>query len=80
MPHVQTRPITAEEFADMPETGVPTELVRGEAIELPPPELRHGEVCADVTRHLANHVKPNGLGRVFGNDAGLERPPDWRSV
>lgn len=70
--------ITAEEYARMPDPGVPTELVRGEVVEMNIPKPRHGEVCARTVRLLGNFADANGLGHVTSNDAGVitERDPD----
>lgn len=70
--------LTAEEFAQRPDPGHPEELVRGRIVPLPPPSVRHGEICANVSGILRDWVKPNDLGRVVGNDSGVitERGPD----
>jgi len=73
-----THLITAEEYAKMPDLGVPTELVRGEVVEVNIPKPRHGEVCSTANWLLKSYVKENHLGRVTCNDAGIitERDPD----
>jgi Uma2 family endonuclease len=74
--------MTAEEFYDWvhrPENSNKWfELVRGEVIELPPPQKRHGAVTANTTRILGNYTFQRGKGYVTGNDTGviLERDPD----
>jgi Uma2 family endonuclease len=74
--------MTAEEFYDWvhrPENANRWfELVRGEAIELPPPTKRHGVVTANVARILGNYTVAQGMGYVTSNDSGviLERSPD----
>ncbi len=72
------RLLTAEEYAQLPDDGLPTELVRGRIVELDIPALRHGWLCAWVGKLLANYVDDRELGRVLGNDAGMitERNPD----
>jgi Uma2 family endonuclease len=76
----QQPPITAEEFAKMPDPpdGSRLELVRGEVVVMPPPKGKHGIACSRVNRFLGNHVEPNKLGWVTSNDTGvvLERKPD----
>ncbi len=54
------------------------ELVRGEAIELPPPTRIHGRVCTNVAFVLETYVRQRRKGYVTSNDAGviLERGPD----
>lgn len=70
--------MTADEFA---KTGPETdgfELVRGELVPMPPPKIRHGEVCLNIGVILKAYVKSLGKGTVFGNDSGVvtERDPD----
>lgn len=73
-----TKLITAEEYAAMPDLGRPTELVRGEIVEMNQPIPLHGYICGTLSRILGNFVKEKDLGRVFTNDAGVvtERDPD----
>ena len=40
--------LTAEQYAELPDDGRPTELVRGRIVETDMPNPRHGEVCANV--------------------------------
>jgi Uma2 family endonuclease len=76
------KPMTAEEFAEW--VGRPEndnkwfELVRGEVIELPPPQKRHGVVCMNLGRILGTYIFQRGKGYLAGNDSGviLERDPD----
>ena len=74
--------MTAEEFAEWvqrPENDNRWfELVRGEVIELPPPQKRHGAVSLNVGRILANYTFERRKGYLTCNDAGvtLERDPD----
>lgn len=72
------RLLTAEEYAQLPGNGVPTELVRGKVVCLNIPSSRHGWLCMRVGKLLANYVDHRELGRVFCNDAGMitERDPD----
>lgn len=73
-----TQLITAEEYARLPDRGVPTELVRGEVVEMNMPFPRHGQVCVKIARIVANFVEDVDLGHVLSNDAGIvtERDPD----
>jgi Uma2 family endonuclease len=79
---VDTKRITAEEFHDFvhrPENANRWfELVRGEVIELPPPQKRHGRMCINIGFLLETYVRQRGKGYVTSNDAGvvLERDPD----
>jgi Uma2 family endonuclease len=70
--------LTAEQYADLPDDGRYTELVRGRVIEMPPPTPTHGYYCANVGFALNSYVKSKDLGRVVSNDSGVqtERGPD----
>lgn len=70
--------ITAKQFSQMPDNGVPRELVRGEVVEMNVPGFRHGEICAEIAGVLREFVKPRKLGRVTTNDSGIitARNPD----
>ena len=70
--------LTAEEYAQLPDNGLPTELVRGRIVEMNIPASRHGWLCVRIAKLLAIYVDDHGLGRVMGNDAGMitERGPD----
>ena len=69
--------ISAEEFM-AEHAGRYAELVRGKIQELAMPSARHGEVCSEVNRLMANYVKENKLGRVCCNDSLflIRRNPD----
>lgn len=71
-------PMTAEEFARLPDHGRRTELVRGQVVEIPMPPAKHGYYCLKIGRHLGNHVEAHDLGRVMSNDSWVltERRPD----
>ena len=73
-----TKLITAEEYAEMPDSGVLTELVRGKVIELNQPYPRHGEVCVRIVQILTRHLDSSPTGRLVSNDSGIitERNPD----
>ena len=73
-----TQLITAEEYARMPDLGVPTELVRGEIVEMNIPRPRHGQVCSRADRIIGNFADEHDLGHVTSNDSGIltERDPD----
>ena len=74
----QQAPITAEEYARLPDPGFPAELVRGRIVRMNPPRPYHGYVCGNVVRILGNHAAENDLGYVMSNDSGVvtERGPD----
>jgi hypothetical protein len=50
---IQSEPLlTAEEFAEHPDTGYPEELVRGRIVPLPISKPRHGQICASYEEDL----------------------------
>src|SRR6266516_3050406 len=69
---------TAEEYARLPDRGVPTELVRGRVVTTNVPPPRHGQVCSKIDRLVGNHADEHGLGHVVVNDSAVvtERGPD----
>lgn len=50
------------------------ELVGGEVILMSPSGLESDEVAVEITRQLANWVRPRKLGRVLGSSAGFVLP------
>lgn len=75
----QTGPLlTAEQYAELPDDGRPTELVRGRVVEMPRPFSDHGYYCLNIGSLLRDHVRTKDLGRVVSNDSGVvtERGPD----
>jgi Uma2 family endonuclease len=70
--------LTAEEYANLPDDGQPTELVRGRIVPVNLPTPRHGEICATVVRIVGRFLDDNALGRLVSNDSGVvtERDPD----
>ena len=73
-----TQLITAEEYANMPDMGVPTELVRGEIIESGITTPRHGQVCHKAAFLLYDFTEAHCTGHTVCNNAGIitERNPD----
>ena len=70
--------LTAEQYALLPDSGRPTELVRGKIIEMNVPYPRHGQVCVAAVDILNSFAKQHDLGHVLSNDSGVltERNPD----
>lgn len=71
-------PLTAEQYARLPDDGVKSELVKGRIVRMTPPFTYHGYVCNRIQRFLDQFIEAHGLGRLFTNDAGVltERSPD----
>lgn len=69
--------ITAEQFFRM-SSDVPSELVRGEVVEMPRPGMRHGVVCSNVHDPVKAWARSTQRGLVAINDTGVitERDPD----
>jgi Uma2 family endonuclease len=78
MPTATVSLITAEEYARLPDNGVPTELVRGKVVAGIIPAPRHGQICSRTALLVGNHVEQYGLGHVVVNDSGVvtQRDPD----
>lgn len=70
--------LTVEQYVRLPDSGRPTELVRGKVVEMSLPTPRHGQICNEVAWLLNSHVRPNTLGEVVSNDSGIitRRDPD----
>lgn len=70
--------LTAEEYAQLPDDGRITELVRGKVVEMNVPNARHGQVCFRISRIVGNYIVDHGLGHVLANDSGVltEHDPD----
>ena len=70
--------LTVEEYAQLPDDGRKTELVRGRVVDVPPTYPFHGFVCGKVFKFVDRFVEAGNLGRVMTNDSGVvtERDPD----
>lgn len=74
----QTALLTADEYAQLPDEGSCTELIRGKVVQLHQPFPRHGQICARIIRVVGDFAEQHQLGHVIGNDAGIliSRNPD----
>ena len=72
------RRMTAEELLRLPDDGMRHELIDGELRTMAPSGSEHGWIEVGVTVSLAQYVRANRLGRVFGAETGflLAREPD----
>jgi Uma2 family endonuclease len=77
MATLTTRPITAEEFAQLA-CDVPVELVRGEVLEMPRPKSVHALLCANLVFLLEQWNREQQSAWYVLADGGLitERDPD----
>ena len=73
-----SEPVTAEELLALPDDGFCYELLRGTLRKMAPAGGRHGFLASEIGAELRNHVKSNGLGRVFAAETGflLASDPD----
>lgn len=62
---------TAEELLNMPDDGYRYELVKGQLRRMSPGGSEHGAVVINLTLPLAQHVKANSQGVVFGAETGF---------
>ncbi len=69
---IKTKSLTAEELLRMPDDGSRYELVEGELRKMAPAGGEHGYLALEVAAELRNHVKTNGLGRVYTAETGFK--------
>jgi Uma2 family endonuclease len=67
-----TQLMTADELLKLPRGSFRYELVKGELITMSPAGSEHGAIVVNVTVLLAQHVKANNLGIVFGAETGFK--------
>lgn len=69
--------MTASQFAAM-DPEVPSELVRGEVVEMTRPGIRHGVVCGNACNPIKAWARSGNRGLVAINGTGVltERNPD----
>ena len=63
---------TAEELLKLPRGRFRYELVEGELITISPAGEEHGVIVVNVTLLLAQYVKANKLGLVYGAETGFK--------
>lgn len=80
MATVQTKKLTAAEFADKYADGeIRAELIHGEVYEMSPARPPHGMHVVRVTLPLAQFVEAHALGELFGAETGFAiRHPDGK--
>ena len=76
MAAIVTKPITLEEFEQLPRDGNKHELSEGELITMPPPKFRHSDTVATIWTLLQLYLREARLGKAFA-EAGfvLSRDP-----
>ena len=77
-PAAPTRPVTAEELAEMPDAAVRRELVDGVVRTMAPAGGLHGETGNSLGYEITAHVRKHRLGAVFTAETGfrIARDPD----
>jgi Uma2 family endonuclease len=70
--------LTAQDFARLPDRGIPTELVRGRVVTMNVPAPRHGQICSKIDRLVGNFADEHRLGHLVVNESGIvtEHDPD----
>ena len=61
---VQTE-LTLDDLEQMPDDWVHRELIEGELVELPPPELKHSDIAHSIYNSLYSFVNFHGLGTTY---------------
>jgi Uma2 family endonuclease len=64
--------LTADEFLNLPDDGVPKELVRGKVVLMNLPAPRHGYICGNIVGIIRPFVVERQLGRVMCNDSSIK--------
>lgn len=67
-----TQLMTAEELIKLPRGRFRYELVKGELLTMSPAGEEHGAVIMNLTLPLAQHIKANDLGVVYGAETGFK--------
>lgn len=57
--------LTYEDFITFPDDGIRREIVDGEVLVTPAPNIRHQDLVGNLYFSLAEHVRSHGGGRVF---------------
>jgi Uma2 family endonuclease len=73
-----TQPVTADELLNLPRGKVRYELIKGELLSVSPAGSQHGVVIATLFLLIADFVKREQLGLMFGAESGflIHREPD----
>jgi Uma2 family endonuclease len=57
--------LTYEDFLALPDDGVRREIIDGEVVVTPSPNVRHQDLAGYIFNALYNHIRAHGGGRVF---------------
>jgi Uma2 family endonuclease len=72
--------VTLQQFAALPTTNHPQELVAGHIENMPSPLTPHGQVIFNLAFLLKTYLKQNDIGRAWGAESGLVTTRDPDSV
>jgi Uma2 family endonuclease len=70
--------MTAAEFLALPPDDVRNELVHGEVVLMPSPNLDHGYTVTKLSRLLDGHIEARGLGELYSDIDTFFGPEDAR--
>lgn len=78
MSTLSEKPLTAEQYFQLPDTGRPAELIHGRVVAINPPGVKHGYYCFRLAYLLGRFLEKSPLGRLPTNDSGVitRRDPD----
>lgn len=65
MVQTPSKPLTLEEFLQLPETKPASEFINGQIIQKPMPQGKHSAIQGDLTFAIAEALKPNRIARPF---------------
>ena len=70
--------LSAEQFAALPSSRRPQELIAGKVVDMPSPGTPHGQVIFNIAFLFKTYLKTNDIGRAWGAESGLitVRQPD----
>lgn len=68
---VSTKLLTAQDLWKLGDRGDNYELIRGELVELTPPNRTHGRIMVNITLLLGAFVKERQLGQLYAGDVGF---------
>jgi Uma2 family endonuclease len=65
MVQIPTKPLTLEEFLQLPETKPASEFIDGQIIQKPMPQGKHSTVQGDLVPAINTVLKPNHIARAY---------------
>ncbi|BAY27653.1 hypothetical protein NIES2100_74780 [Calothrix sp. NIES-2100] len=65
MVQTPTKPLTLEEFLQIPETKPASEFINGQIIQKPMPQGKHSTVQGDLVSSVNTVLKPNRIARAY---------------